>query len=451
MESPAIFTNGDSPSWLRPLEKPLKPSVNRESSSKQHRRSPMDPNEPNPVSKAEVGDEMSKADIIPSQLGYIENSVISKPPDVSLNDMDGFNYIERGAGSGVVAYIVDTGLDFSHKYFDRYRNQLTSKSSLNWVYAGPLPDDERSDYGRPFKGFGADEPSYKDPVYYGTMDASKIHGETGIAPWTELVVVKSPTGRGTITAISELDCFLKIYDHLMLLRGLDKDKELNFRGAVITTRHLELSTPAPNSPRLKFYEARGKLLIEILVYLEAQNAYSFFPIFQHPSGVTSLPAKHILDAQKEHPNFLKKTAVIGAIRTSTGESLHLVHPGVKLYAPATDISMPGLYGNNPDDPDQPPDIKGSGAGFPTALTAGVCAAMISRGWEDPLKRMEELAYKRTPNGPNVIWNGINKATWSKARKKYGFPPIQSTPFVGGGNGNNGDGNGKGKGKGKGKV
>ncbi|KAF3186953.1 hypothetical protein TWF225_004563 [Orbilia oligospora] len=418
-ESGGFSVQGDpAPAWLSPLADALsddeweRMQMGLGNANKKNKRGPGTEDKKKPISKARVGDDLSQADIEPVGSDSIENIIISQPPDTPIKKMNGIAYREREAGSGVVVYVMDSGLDFSHKHFDNYRNQFTSPSSLNWLYAGPMPSDERSDDGRPFMGFGDDEPARKI-FYTGTVTASKIIGETGIAPSADLVAVKLQTGRNSYSFTSVLDCLLKIFDHFKLLKELDRDNELNYKGAVII---------AGSGSNQQGYDEQvlagfSKLIIEILFQLGNLNAYTFFSGLPGKETTARFPRTNIavMKFAPRTKGFLEKTSFVGStdakgkIHTNRG----ILRP--RFFAPGT-VSAPWLYDHYRGNEKKLPYISQTTTRYASAMAAGVCAALISRGWEDPLQRMEELSYRRKDGSdyPKLIWNGINRSAWPKA-------------------------------------
>ncbi|KAK6503099.1 hypothetical protein TWF481_008134 [Arthrobotrys musiformis] len=428
------YARGDTtPSWMdasKVLSKRQDDGESGEPSGRKDKRSPVKADTRIKVTGAGVGDNMSKADIIPVRSENVENLIISQPPGVSIKEMNGLTYHERGAGSGVVVYVVDSGIDLSHKYFEAYRNQFMSDSSLNWLYSGPMPSDERNDDGRPFKGFGNSEPVRKI-LYTGTVTASKIVGEAGIAPYADIVAVKLHTGRNTMNWINDIDCFLKIFDHYKLLHALDPYNELGFKGAVV------VAGPGSNTDNLegqsnKVREGSAEVLLrEALYFLGRLNAHVFYSnvgkkenAFKFPRSqarrALGMPLGYLQEGDVELAK-MTKAAIIGIADSEDGtkaidkELPHLV----KLYAPGI-AAAPWLFDHYRGNPQKLPFINQVTSRYVSALAGGVCAVLISRGWEDPLKRMETIAYKRSDSkdSPKVIWNGINLSTWEKALKAY---------------------------------
>ncbi|KAF3209961.1 hypothetical protein TWF679_007184 [Orbilia oligospora] len=418
-----------APPWLSPLVNALSNDEWRQmhmglgNVNKKNKRGPGTENKEEPISKARFGDDLSEADIEPVRSDFIENLIISQPPDTSIKKMKGITYRERDAGSGVVAYVMDSGLDFSHKHFDNYRNQFTSPSSLSWLYAGPMPSDEKSDDGRPFIGFGDNEPARK-LFYTGTITASKIIGETGIAPSADLVAVKLQTGRNSYSFTNVLDCLLKIFDHFKFLKELDRDNELNYKGAVIIAAAGSNQQGYDKQAMDNF----GKLIMEILFQLGNLNAYTFFSGLPGMETTARFPRTY-LTVMKFSPgfrNFLEKTSFVGS--TDAKGKIHpdrgILRP--KFFAPGT-VSAPWVYDHYRGNEKKLPYISQTTTRYASAMAAGVCAALISRGWKDPLQRMDELSYQRKDDDdyPKVIWNGINRSAWAKALHNYPITPKES--------------------------
>ncbi|EGX43401.1 hypothetical protein AOL_s00215g137 [Orbilia oligospora ATCC 24927] len=427
-ESSSFGVQGDpAPAWLGPLAGTLsddeleRMQMGLGNANKKNKRGPGTGDKKKPISKARVGDDLSQADIEPVRSDFIENLIISQPPDTSIKKMNGITYREREAGSGVVVYVMDSGLDFSHKYFANYRNQFTSPSSLNWLYAGPMPSDERSDDGRPFMGFGDDEPARKI-FYTGTVTASKIIGETGIAPSADLVAVKLQTGRNSYSFTNVLDCLLKIFDHFKLLKELDRDNELNYKGAVIIAASGSNQQGYEEEPVNIF----SKLIIDILFQLGNLNAYTFFSGLSGKETTVRFPRSSLtlIKFAPKTARFLEKTSFVGSTDDAKG-GVHANkgHIRPRFFAPGT-VSVPWLYDHYRGNDKKLPYISQTTTRYASAMAAGVCAALISRGWEDPLQRMEELSYRRKDGSdyPKLIWNGINRSTWAKALHKYPISP-----------------------------
>ncbi|KAK6361580.1 hypothetical protein TWF730_005300 [Orbilia blumenaviensis] len=348
-----------------------------------------------------------------------ELQIISQPPDVkSVADMEQFHYLEYYAGRRVIAYFIDSGLDLSHEIFDGIRSKLLSKSSRNWIFSSRMPSDERSDDHRPFAGFGKHESRYRESAFaHGTQVASQIIGTIGVAPHAEPIVVKLESGQGDITLTNNLECYLKIYDHMAMMR---RERPDHYAGAVVVqTFGFGIDNDdLDGGEQNQYYVDFRALMLEILYLLgHNRNVYTFFAAGNgHPNEpIDSVPESWVLDAQNIAPKMsLRKAAVVGGVSTRTLLNSYQTGPGVRFFAPANDIAGP-LFGVKTT-------ARGGdfhfihGTSFSTPLVAGLCARMITRGHlHDALDVMEALQYARAQGGPRVIWDGVRKSDWAAAR------------------------------------
>lgn len=78
-----------------------------------------------------------------------------------------------------------------------------------WIYAGPGAVREEADFAKDNGGLPLND------ELHGTAVISKIIGtKTGIAPDTDLVVVKDMSSGGVIETLTHLDALVKIIDHI---------------------------------------------------------------------------------------------------------------------------------------------------------------------------------------------------------------------------------------------
>ncbi|KAK6361581.1 hypothetical protein TWF730_005301 [Orbilia blumenaviensis] len=332
-----------------------------------------------------------------------------------------------------------------------------------------MENDEKSDDGAPFRSFGDKEPDFPYLTAHGTAAASKILGTLGLSPDAELIVVKLHNGRGYLTPLNQLDCYLKIYDHYHNLLKLDIDGEIGIKGAVISAHQYFHSYDALDGTPAEtplFSALSGLLLPQISHHLKELGAHIFAPVEVKPHSPRELTMSslRILDGKPISP-YQPKTPkmdinLVGGYDPSDGGIEHPFHSNIKLWAPTTRVSI-AWVGPPPSGPGESPLKRwfrvGSSPQLGCAIAASLCAQLIGRGWKDPVLRMEKLAYPRPEIEKypiKVLWNGINKSTWNKARERVGLEPLdlgedkdqgndqQAKPKSGGSKGNKKTGKGK---------
>ncbi|KAK6334466.1 hypothetical protein TWF730_003680 [Orbilia blumenaviensis] len=363
-----------------------------------------DENEPQP----DPGDNLSKNQLEFRHLPSPELVLLAYPPQLedpySPNTRAKKIYLDAKGGKGVTVYIVESGLRVDHHVFKHLTrgNNPWIQNPENWIYTGVMPDDSKDDSLTPAVGFSG---SYE----HGTAVAAKIIGkEIGIAPRAHPVIVKLLDGRGRYTEISQVDALLKIYDHIWerRSRGENIDKTILVQALFW---NMSGKTDA-------WSEAFLNVVSEILKVFETEfpKAIFFTPAGDNEDHVRVQPARHILD----NPGKFKNVEVVGGVSSQLGVHLFSEHPGIQLYSPATMVQIPYIWTMPGSDRESAVTMGESnmasafafaeGTEFATGIAAGVCALLMGRGWDDPLKRMKELAYKRRTEHVKVIWTGISR-------------------------------------------
>ncbi|KAF3132699.1 hypothetical protein TWF703_007165 [Orbilia oligospora] len=304
----------------------------------------------------------------------------------------GFGTRSASSNTSVGGYLKPRDL-----YFDGFglRLKLSYASSVDWLFSGPFPSDERSDDDGPSnpKAYGHFEGGNTfHPGYHGTMVAASIVGKNkGTAPSASLVPVKVQNGRNTTPAFAEIDALLKVYDHMYEQYLKKKD---SWPGFVINYSYAIYSLS----------DGREELYKEILQALEAPELKGYF-VAPAGNGEPDNPIVHYPAVLKANPTAqlpLTHLVVVGGIDTTTGLNNYQTADYVNLFAPGT-----GLRYVTP--------ARGlatmGGTSFAVPLAAGLLATLLSRGVENPVQQMEEWSYPRHQKGPNVIWNGITKDMW----------------------------------------
>ncbi|KAK6361583.1 hypothetical protein TWF730_005303 [Orbilia blumenaviensis] len=372
-----------------------------------------------PITGDELGDEMTSrtiAVLAEPAPELLLSCTARERPDIIPDEL----YIDYWAGAGSVAYVIDTGLDFEHDEVGHLTSEfmLHPESSRKWIFTGPLPGDERSDGSRHFfsEVHGIDTELHAHGRIHGTQMVSKLASPfIGFSRWSNVVVVKIQSGRNSVTPLNDLESLLKIYDNFEY--RMDQEQYDRIKGAVIVHTRSFLFRRHDAFERAYLY-----LLQEILEFLGGKNVY-FFTATEGGTPDQEIkrhPAALILAGQRVSSRAFTKATVVGGISQRTKLNVFQTDPNIKIYAPATKIWAPVIC-----DPlsahrfDAETGLeatlrKFSGPSYATAHAASMCALFMSRGWQNPLERMEELAYNRTENGPKVIWNGIKRAAQRRA-------------------------------------
>ncbi|KAK6509754.1 hypothetical protein TWF481_004484 [Arthrobotrys musiformis] len=318
--------------------------------------------------------------------------MISQPEGVSLEEMEGTYYSYPNAGDGVLTYVIDSGCDFTLPEFAHI-----DVPSVDWLFSGPLPSDERSD---------DDEPSNPQAYghylagsdltlgHHGTLVAGQIVGNTmGVASSASLVVVKLQTGRNVAHTLIEIESLLKVYDHMYEERQKRGDSWLGF---VVVYPH--------SDDRLRLYpesfaNALINLYVELVKAISGHNGHIIVPAGNEDPDVP-IPGSGFPTAMKARagvrsdPHFI----VVGGIDTGTGLNAFQTADYVNFYGPGTNLRTV-----------LPTEETVQGTSLVVPMVAGLLATLLGQGVENPVEQMEKWAYPRAAGGPDVIWNGITKA------------------------------------------
>lgn len=322
-----------------------------------------------------------------------EMVMIAQPKDVPFPGMKETYYTYPNPGKGVLTYVIDSGCDFNSPDLTHI-----DASSVDWLFSGPLPSDEKSDDDEPSnpRAYGHFPTGNEDRIgYHGTIVATHVVGNTkGTATSASLVVVKLQSGRNTAHHLTEIDTLLKIYDHMY--EDYQKRKD-SWPGFVVVYSHgTEVLNDETAAAALKeLYEelckAFAKPKLKGYIVVPAGNERPGVPI-------NEVPAIYKATSKPSPANLV----VVGGVSTRTGLNKFQTEKYAKLYAPATDLKFVLPSGET--------RIQ-AGTSFSTPLVAGLLATLLGRGVKNPVKQMEKWAYPRNSKGPKVIWNGITKDMW----------------------------------------
>ncbi|KAF3314400.1 hypothetical protein TWF173_004742 [Orbilia oligospora] len=316
-----------------------------------------------------------------------ELQVIAQPPSMvkaprELPGLGDFSFYST-QGKGQVIYVVDTGLDITHP-------ELKNANIQDWIFPDYFPSDEKKDA----------------TPYHGTSIISQLVGKTfGFVPQAEIVVVDIYDGRGLSNRGLFIQAFVAIRHHITT-KNYGKNCIVN-----ICAAWNDLDPYAES-----FFE----------VFLHWANIHKVIVVV--PSGnfpvnvkIDSYPAKLLHDDAKKDI-FWKQLAVVGGIdMTGQQESIFQTAPFVKVSAPATRIWVAGPLENSNFGlgPRLPPSNREGfrlvgGTSFAAPLVSGMIAMWLGAEiftTNNVIEEMYKLAYNRTENGPNVLYNGISPAQW----------------------------------------
>ncbi|KAF3099682.1 hypothetical protein TWF706_006333 [Orbilia oligospora] len=316
-----------------------------------------------------------------------ELQVIAQPPSMvkaprELPILGDFSFYST-QGKGQIIYIVDTGLNINHP-------DLKNANIQDWIFPDYFPGDEKKD----------------QTLHHGTAIASQLVGKTfGIVPQAEIVVVDSYDGRNLNTRAVFIQTFVAIRHHIAT-KNYGKNCIVN-----ICAGWNDLDIYAQ-----RFFEV-------FLHWAKSNNVIVVVPSGNFPVNIKidSYPAKIFHDDAKKEM-FWKNFVVVGGIdMTGQQENIFQTAPYVKVSAPATRIWVAGPL-ENPNFGLGPRLYPSNSEGFRlaggTSFAAPLVSGMIAM-WlgaeifttNNVIEEMYKLAYNRTENGPNVLYNGISPAQW----------------------------------------
>ncbi|KAI4143814.1 MAG: hypothetical protein L6R39_004445 [Caloplaca ligustica] len=243
---------------------------------------------------------------------------ISTAPGQNWEKQDGYHFDDT-AGQGTRIYIIDSGLDLTHKEFKDY--------NPDWMYAGPYAEKSQSD-------------SLKDDTYappHGTAMASVAVGiEQGVAKKASLTVVRSDgftkqdgngLDRRTFLPETWIDGLKQVYDdiHDKVKNGEDPKAVINMSwGVAKFLQHPEYDDV--------IHHTFANLLKSIDSLNAVMLAASGQPALFRPT-VDTWPQ---LLAETEVPNLI----VVGGIDDDgTRDDSTRDAPFVKVYANSVDVDV----------------------------------------------------------------------------------------------------------------
>ncbi|KAF3212930.1 Secreted subtilisin-like serine protease sub5 [Orbilia oligospora] len=316
-----------------------------------------------------------------------ELQIIAQPPSMvkapgELPRFGDFSFYST-QGKGQIIYVVDTGLDINHP-------ELKNANIQDWIFPDFFPGDEKKD----------------QRLYHGTGIAGQLVGKTiGIVPQVEIVVVDIFDGRNLSTRAIFIQIFVAIRHHITT-KNYGKNCIIN------------MCTSWDNTDiyAQRFFEAflHWAKSNKVIVVVPSGNFPPNVPINSYPASLFHD------DAKKEM--FWKQLVVVGGVdMTGQQENIFQTAPYVKVSAPATRVWVAGLLeepGFGPGQPSYPSTIEGLRLEGGTSVAAPLVSGMIAM-WlgaeifttNNVVEEMYKLAYNRTENGPNILYNGISPAQW----------------------------------------
>ncbi|KAK6333756.1 hypothetical protein TWF730_003939 [Orbilia blumenaviensis] len=319
---------------------------------------------------------------------------IAQPPGTAMSDMLSTFYTYSNSGGGVLIYVMDSGCDLGFEDFDHI-----DQSTVDWIFCGDISDGEKDDANRLGTIYGNDDNHVR---YHGTLVAGHIVGRLhGTAPGGILVVVKILPGRNIGHGLSEIEAFLRVYDH-MRDQLLKTPSFRSYWPGFVAVFAYNRARPSG-----KFSDTLDALFKELMIEFMKYKGYVFTTA---GNGYPNEPITHFPAVLREkYPGDFKNLVVVGGVNSYTGKNEFQTGNFVQLHGPATHIEDFTAQVQNPKDPKFV-----AGTSYATPLVAGVFAAILTHGFEDPLKKMEEWAYQRAYGEPKVVWNGITKDKWEGA-------------------------------------
>ncbi|KAK6362349.1 hypothetical protein TWF730_006043 [Orbilia blumenaviensis] len=322
---------------------------------------------------------------------FDEMKKLSQPPNVGLEDLKGLYFTRKdGEGEGVTVYVPDSGGLVGYLHTHKILREVRVE---DYIWAEPNPDDRITD-------------TYRNN-FHGTAVISKIAGlRIGTAPKAGIVVVQCSNFRGEITTAHYFSALLKIYDHIRQYNPgkpviiniswtFDMIDPTNNAAAEIKEEHLPHRTSTNNIIQLYSYHLMGEFskLKNVKIVGAAGN--------RSPGIELGFPQRH---AQA----FPYTMILVGG--TGLDDRNRFQRSGnMRIWAPGTHIHVAGF-----DESGEETFEIVSGSSFVAAPTVtGIMASMISHGiqMENVVDLLYRLAHKRVPNGPPLVWNGINKWDW----------------------------------------
>ncbi|KAF3908770.1 hypothetical protein ABW21_db0203444 [Orbilia brochopaga] len=330
-----------------------------------------------------------KDKVVETARSYLDLSVISQPPDVSLdeiNDREQPYHHYKDSGQGQVVYVLDSGMDLSHPEF------ADLPVEPEWLWVGHFHAD-------------------KEPLHsHGTSVISKIVGKwTGVARNAQVVVVNLVDGSGDASQNLGIDALSRVYDHIK--------KENSAKNCIIN-----LSWQWYLKRWQKFAVDMARIEEKLLMaMLDLGNVIVVAAAGNRELKRGDLPAYLATKAD------WKKFVVAGGYNPYSGQQLHGRAPFIRVSAPSelvmaatTPLESERLYRDGKIDLEQRAWqlCFVDGTSFATPMVAGQIAAWLGAGIytiDNVVENMYRLAYSRVDDGPPALWNGITKDKWpSKA-------------------------------------
>ncbi|KAL0934046.1 subtilisin-like protease [Colletotrichum truncatum] len=296
--------------------------------------------------------------------------MISQPPGVDLKSLNSYSY-DDSAGAEITVYVLDSG------YYAKNSEYTGMAVKPRWIFAGS--QEEKS----------VEEDL--DPDGHGTCAGSKVNGpKYGVAKKVNLVIVKAST-----QASDTDDALDRIVEDVRL-------KKLQGRAIVNLSRCRENSTSEFSKRTMREY-INEMIAEDIIVIAAAGND-------NRPEIAKGAPAADV----NSWPGLMAEDGVpvinVGAV-DNTGKNasfsqggplVHVMAPGVQLQCAANSF----FSGTR----------KNDGTSFAAPAVAGLAAYLLAVGEYPELyeigkvaanmqKLLMDMAYQRSPDGGQVVFNG----------------------------------------------